>query len=226
MLTDIFRGKQPIAILSFGEGWFVTLAEPDAGLVAFSSVLAIGDRFVGLIEINNRTEWMLAECELNGIAPDTFYVSSIMESAGFNDATFASGTLSSVARSASYLPDIAGNIQFNGARLQGYWLGATNVNASDSNNVGVWADTTKLFNIYLNANLVMFSVMPPNGYTSGMGITVAGVFRQDATGGRTVALPSNFYPTTGSTLNLGANEVTLATFLNTDGGENWYYSFS
>lgn len=80
------------------------------------------------------------------------------------------------------------------------------------------------FTLALTANVtsITLSNLPP----SGVGRTMAIRFRQDATGSRTVALPSSFKAITGSdtAVQSSANAYTLLIATSVDQGTRWEYS--
>ena len=85
----------------------------------------------------------------------------------------------------------------------------------------------QLITVSLNQNVtstVLTFTFPTGGFY-GYGITLSIRFKQDATGGRTVALPSNFYPVSGSdtAVQSAANAYTLLVATTFDQGTRWAY---
>jgi len=80
------------------------------------------------------------------------------------------------------------------------------------------------FTLSLTANVtsITFTNLP----ASGKAMSLALRFRQDATGGRTVALPASFKPTAGSdtAVQSAANAWTLITLTTFDQGTRWEYT--
>jgi hypothetical protein len=90
--------------------------------------------------------------------------------------------------------------------------------------VNIDCNAGDFFTLELTANVtsITFTNLP----TSGKGASLAIRVRQDATGGRTVALPASFKPTAGSdtAVQSAANAWTLITITTFDQGTRWEYT--
>lgn len=73
-----------------------------------------------------------------------------------------------------------------------------------------------------NVTSITFTNTPPTGYAQSIWVRI----KQDATGGRTVALPSSFKASTGSASSVtnGANTYTLLAATTVDQGTRWEYT--
>lgn len=96
--------------------------------------------------------------------------------------------------------------------------------ASPSGVVNIDLSLGTLFTLALTANVtdITFSGLPG----AGNGKTIAIRMRQDATGGRTVALPTSFKAISGSdgAVQPAANAYTMMTLTTFDNGTRWEYS--
>lgn len=134
-----------------------------------------------------------------------------------------SGLTASNAQTA--IDEVDGKVDLNAAKIAAVEDQTDLVALSiSSGTVAIDLSAAGFFTLLLNANVTAWTITgaPPAGKAGSWAIRI----RQDATGGRTVALPSSFKATGGSdsAVASAANAYTLLTFTTFDGGTRYEFA--
>lgn len=221
MITDIFRGEQPIASVAAD---IITVSAALTGFANITDTLTtLGDQCLALIQNASGSAWELSTLENVGVNQFSRVPIKSTNSNALIDLSAGGFTVSSVAVPANFLPDTTNKFNFNRGNLCDF--GVLSADYTAAREGGITLDLSiyraahiKLYGFALNG--IVFSNSPSSA------CTVMLLIEQNDITADVLDMPVNWYSVDGNSLPQQVlSSVSMLLVTTTDGGTTWYYKF-